>query len=330
MERSLKTEYEMIHKEVVEVRTCITDYIKMFFGVGIAVVGLFSYIAFRPMALEGKLGTITLPDAASGLLNQHDWGFAIISLAYITLTFASILFHKFNTHNRGAGYLRALEQERHQFSGLFRDYPVDEIRLWQSGLATPFQKKSYHWGCINSEHNFRQLEMLVAKLDSKYAHPFSNPILTTKRCTGGLMMILRSTIYRAKTRSWTYPFQVAFGPLMVTILLFLTWLSIALSLDPDIRVIAQVVLFVHILTCWFGLGYRMHRLCASAGDRTIEAWCWRSMIQRHAVLAAEDIDARYVGWARKSFSDAIASSPTTTRARPTPLHVINRSSPQGM
>ena len=106
MEKVIETEYEMLHKEIVEVRTCITDYMQMFFGVGIGVIGLFAYLGaleFDPSSNSTK----------SISLAQSDWGYIPLALGYVVLSFTTILFHKFNTHNRGCGYMRAMEQERH-------------------------------------------------------------------------------------------------------------------------------------------------------------------------------------------------------------------------
>jgi len=276
MEKRLKSEYEMVLKEIVEVRTCITEYIKMFFAVVTGAIGFFSYLASTKFATTIVLAYIPL------------------ALSYIIMWFTSTIFHKCNTHNRGCGYLRALEQERHQHI----KEEGDEIQLWQSVLA-PFQEGEFHRGRGKSDDNFKTLKVHVDKLDQKCRHPFSNPPQSIRWCLTGLWMIFRSTIFRSQTttyRSWTFPVPIAFGPFIVTLFLVMLWWLIA---DPVCNfnthdVIIQEVLLFHLFLCWLGLGYRMFRLCG--GDRTIETWCLRTMVQRHATLQCENIQVEYLGW----------------------------------
>ncbi len=179
------------------------------------------------------------------------------------------------------------------------------IRLWQSGLAVPFQQKRYQWGCIGVGIQFKKLEKLVRYLDKRYSHPSRHPLRTVCWSLCGLGMIFRATIFRAETKSWTYPFQVAFGPFILTALLILGWVLVIIRIPMDINTVIQIILGGHLLICWLGLGYRMHRLCAPKGDRTIEAWSWRAMVQRHKALSCEKIKVEYCGWVRKSVSDPV-------------------------
>jgi hypothetical protein len=297
MEDSVKQEYEMVHKEIVEVRTCITEYMKMFFTLGVGVIGLFGYLA----ATSIKDGSHAIA------LTADQWAYIPLALAEIILFFASLLFHKFNTHNRGCGYMRALELERHRGSPSTKSF-VKEIRLWQSALAVPFQQTDFHWGRIDSMENFTKLKEYCESAD-ECAHPFFHgeyrvlrPILTLLRCIYGLWMIFRATIFRPQIRSWTFPFHIAFGPFVMTLFLLLTWALITNHLDRGTNIIIQRLFVAHLLISWLGLGYRMFRLCGSLGDRTIELWCWRTMVQRHEALRCDGVDVAYVGWFPKGAS----------------------------
>jgi hypothetical protein len=276
MQAALKQEYEMVHCEVVEVRTCITSYISMFFAVGIGAIGVIAYLI--------SLGVFKDTSQISGV----GWKYLPLALAYIVLAFTSILFHKFNTHNRGCGYLRALEQERHGEG----PHDKDVVFLWQSVLAAPYQAGAgFGWGRIDRSEQFAALTEKLRSLDAEFAHPFKHIFRTTSRCLNGLGMICRATIFRSRTRSWTFPFQIAFGSLAVTALLFLAWLSLPVA-DIDIL---QLGIVTHLMLCWMGLGYRLYRLSADEGDRTIEAWCWRAIVQRRECLDLDGIKARYFG-----------------------------------
>jgi hypothetical protein len=78
--------------------------------------------------------------------------------------------------------------------------------------------------------------------------------------------------------------------------------TITRHLDTSTRIIIQWLLVAHLLISWLSLGYRMFRLCGSLGDRTIELWCWRTMVQRHKALRCDGVDVAYVGWFPKAAS----------------------------
>ena len=105
MEGSVKQEYEMVHQEIVEVRNCITEYMKMFYALGIGVIGIFAFFAGRA-SLVAESGSQQIGANATISLTPEQWGYVPLALAEIVLFFASLLFHKFNTHNRGCGYMR--------------------------------------------------------------------------------------------------------------------------------------------------------------------------------------------------------------------------------
>src|SRR5689334_16341309 len=101
MEASVKLEYEMVHGEIVEIRNCITEYMKMFFALGIGVIGLFAFFAGKAFFVAESTGSSSSQGLIS--LTPEQWGYVPLALAEVILFFASLLFHKFNTHNRGCG-----------------------------------------------------------------------------------------------------------------------------------------------------------------------------------------------------------------------------------
>jgi len=332
MEAAVRREYKTVLKEVEEIRSCITDYMKMFFTIGVGVVAVFAFF------IESR--------SASGLANSGVLAYVPLMLAYITLTFASILFHKFNTHNRGCGYLRALEVEVHaakngqtattSLATTAKPLPAsparaasrgEELRLWQSVLAAPFQERqgAFDWGHVQSEADFHVLEAIVKELD-KRQRPFWYFPWTIIYCARGFWMIARATVFRSQTRSWTFPFQVAFGPFVTSLFLVIAWLLIVtastqklpppwlwlpfvgrrLSLGAVVifghvlyldspNLLLQIAMIVGLVVSWLGLFYRLFRLCAENGDRTIEAWCWRAMAARRRALGQRNIVVHFVG-----------------------------------
>jgi hypothetical protein len=285
MEATNQKEYETVQAEIFELRECITSYMKMFFQVGIGVIGLFSYLATQHAASN---------DDAS--LNQQLWPYVPLALAEIIIYFSTILFHKFNTHNRSCGYLRALELEKHRRAPTISAQP-DDIRLWESVLAVPFQPDThYQWGRIKDHTHVDALSKKLKTIDSSFIHPSRHVVRNLRSSLSGLWLICRSSIYRAQTNSWTFPSQVAFGPLIVTILLVIAWAFMFNGHLQSIHPVIECGLLVHIIMCWLGLGYRMVRLSANNGDRTIETWCWRAIVQRYGALQCQQLQVEYAGW----------------------------------
>lgn len=308
MEPSLLPEYRKVQEEVVESRTCITEYMKMFIAVGVGMVGLFAILA-RGSLLDGDAST---PAHAS----QEEWAYLPLILAELVLWFAAILFHKFNTHNRACGYMRVLEMERHNKDPSKDEKPENqEYWLWQATLALPYQTKGFHWGVIESEEHFVTLRnTIINRLDGFDPNIFSFRFIKffrsqkrvrllivkiwryLRRCIFGLKDIVVAPVFRASTQSWTYPFQVGFGPLMLTLFLIVAWAIPAWESGIGVHTLLQTALVMQLVISWCGLGYRMYRLTDDKGDRTIQAWCWKMIYSRYKALKCRDIQASYVGW----------------------------------
>jgi hypothetical protein len=314
VEAAVKLEYEMVHAEIVDVRDCITEYMKTFFALAVGVIGVFVFFSGKQSAAvltvspaSNAASTVSLVPDLTWLTPAHR-GFILLALCEVILFFVSLLFHKFNTHNRGCGYMRALEMERHgvDLSNATPDQKVprgQETRLWQSALAVPFQdEEDFRWGRVETKDHFDKLRHYCGDAEQKCRHPFSKPFRSLRRSADGLWMIFRATIYRSHTRSWTFPFQVAFGPFIVTLFLALTWGFATEHVYTTPLMIIQLLLVADLFISWLGLGYRMFRLCGEVGDRTIELWCWRTMVQRHEALGLDRVRVVYVGWVPKAAS----------------------------
>ncbi len=172
----------------------------------------------------------------------------------------------------------------------------EDVRLWQSALAVPFQREDFKWGRVEADQHLYFLKSEVKNRVENCERPFHNIFRTLWRSGVGVFMIFRSTIFRAKTHSWTFPFQIAFGPFWVAILLFAIWGALIHNASIDRNVAIQVALVVHLFVCWLGLGYRMDRLCAMEGDRTIESWFWRTIVLRRDAFRVDEKMVIYCGW----------------------------------
>ncbi len=67
MEAALKNEYELVQKEITDVRSCITTYVNMFFTVGTGIVALFTYLATKDINTANAKPVLPL--------SQEDWAY---------------------------------------------------------------------------------------------------------------------------------------------------------------------------------------------------------------------------------------------------------------
>ncbi len=275
MHISLIKEYEQVRAEIVSVQGCITTYMQMFYGAAAASVGIFGLAVGRDLSAVPSIFAAYIP----------------LFLAYVVLFFTTVVFHKFNSHNRYAGYARALTQEC--WAG--EDRSKDEMHLWESVVASIYKSQNT-FEDLNFPADKEKVDSLIASVKNNCSEP---PWRAKKKAWAGIVMMSRATIHRAKTYSWTFPFQVAFAPFASTIILLGIWFGLIIvaacwSLQFGLNLAVQTGLVLYLLASWLGLGYRLYRLCDDDGDRTIEAYCLDSMATRHAALKKRDITVTYI------------------------------------
>ena len=118
MEKQNIREYELIRQEIVSVKDCMTTYIGWVIGgTGIAVVGL------------GFPFSKNLHSAS---------GYVTLVLSLIVSLVLAVLFYKFHSHNRYAGYCELLSQERLQKDEEKKhpifNTPPDALFTWETCL----------------------------------------------------------------------------------------------------------------------------------------------------------------------------------------------------
>jgi hypothetical protein len=285
-------EYGKIREEIRTIQDCITEYVKRFFEVGVLVTGAIWYLQKN------------IPDANKA--NPDAYAYVYLLLSYIILAFAGILFHKFNTHNRYAGYARTLAREMWPADMLAG---VKEIHIWESVLE-PLDLTTY----FNDDLPDGAIRDAYAKTVSIRKSIDVSPHAWTRflRSCAGIWMIIRSPLRRVKTNSWTYPYNIGFVLFFPSVFLLIIWLEVVLlnlpwfatssstpgqaAVTPLTRaeVIINVIAIAYLLRGWLGMGYRMFRLCDDEGDRTIAFYNKDFQVRRWLALKARNINVTYV------------------------------------
>jgi hypothetical protein len=279
----LEKEYELMRGEIIAIQSCITEYMKMFYGAAAAFIGAYG---------------LFLGHDKQNPLQGFD-AYVPLFLAYIVLSFATVIFHKFNTHNRYAGYARALTQE---VWGNEKLNEIKSVHLWESvvGFIYAGQKDFI---AINLSEAMPAISRRLKRVKHNCDYPSRDWRATSRKIALGMGMMLRATIFRAKTLSWTYAFQVAFAPFATTIILLGIWIAVLLGRIGSpyfvINLGIQITLVSYLFASWCGLAYRLYRLCGNDGDRTIEAYCLHFMKSRYLALAKRDISVTYISYPLK-------------------------------
>jgi hypothetical protein len=280
------SEYKMVREEIVRVQDCITEYMKMYFGAGVFVIGAVWYLARNHVDTDHH---------SSPFLPEWAGGYVFAALSYIILAFATIVFHKFNTHNRYAGYARLLQYE--ELSPLVqRNCVHTEIYLWEAILAYVYNENEADIpDDVMDEYKERLAKQ--KKLFETYKSVFKFPGTLSKRILLGFWMMFRSTILKRPTKSWTYPYQIAFGLAITSSFTLFIWAHFMTAVSAQVPMpdmLVQDSMFAHIIICWCGLSHRLFRLCGDDGDRTIEAYTVKFMEARYVILGRMGFSARYL------------------------------------
>ncbi len=223
MQRQNIREYELLRTEILSIKSCITSYMGYVLGgSGAALFGL---------AIIGRQAenVVVLAYAPGGVS-------VVITLVLL------VLFYKFNSHNRVAGYCKALNQES------YKDQERDDLLSWEL--------------CIQQLRNSDERTSSIIEVAEKNADKLDNiPMDKLLRClnnlTGkpasvdqgkwreGWKILINSFISPPRTCSWGFP-------IFVTLIFFvLTSIFILVSLIFFTLILNASVLFTYLFHLFF-------------------------------------------------------------------------------
>lgn len=283
-------EYEMIRKEMTNLKDCITTYIGFVIG-GSGVVFLTIATANKIMSKEDIVASY----------DTHALALFLFSLI-INLVLA-ILFYKFNSHNRYAGYCKLLNQEEvfFQNNNNNKEESPYHIVAWESCMDALRD--------TDLENNF--VKGLIEEIEIE---PFDNetirdcflslsgptPSIDRDKEKGGYKVLIEALRGQIKTRSWQFPMFVTIIFLVLNLIFFVGgfyYLTTYFSTYPgnSFRTTFVFASSVMILCCnslmWKGFLGKLHNLMI--GSSTVESFCWKFLPIRHRYIKQKYPDCQY-------------------------------------
>ncbi len=209
MENNTIKEYEILRGEMLSVKECITNYIGFVLGgSGIASISMIGIVAARGKDLDGIV-------KLENLLALFSMTFLFISLliSFVLL----ILYYKFTSHNRFAGYCNLIGMEKH----LYGNNMIKSIIGWENVLEIQREYSS------NLKLYVDLIDNLFVAVDKDKLKGLLNSKLNRKnevakgKFSKGILFIIKAMFFDYKARSWAFP------PYVVSMFFFLvSWFYI--------------------------------------------------------------------------------------------------------
>ena len=287
MEISNKDEYRIIRDEMQRLLNCITTYLGYVLGgFGASVVTIFAVIgsASKISIVAGDSQTAVAETAALVAM-------VLLLLAIAMSMVLQIIFYKFNSHNRYAGYCKLLNQEQLILSTPINPAPgagaidvmswetcVDRLRDSDFDSVThpnpipPIVPGLVGAHVINAGDS-SEITSRVGPDKSVDKHKYVN----------GFWLICQSLIGRVTTRTWQFPLYVVGVFLAITLIYIgLSIYAIHTRIPELIRGISDgssyygliyAVLVAILAVMWLAFFGQLHTLMK--GSATVDSYCWR-------------------------------------------------------
>lgn len=283
------TEYQLLRDEMATVKDCITKYIGyVLTGSGVAIYG---------MARMGQIPT-----------NNNETAITAIALSVIVNFVLLILFYKFYSHNRSAGYCKLLNHERYEIQKegtSFLSWELVLERLRYSDISPE--------SLLNAVKNIKVKGLEIAELTlllSKYAG--KSPLVDNGKIKKGWRILGKAIFGKIETRSWGFPPIVvalycilSFGFLFFGFVSFLRLSEISNVFSNPNSIITIFFLFL-LLIIHFLLWNRFVGKLFSLmnGSCTVDGFFWRFLPVRVAFLNTYNIVPEYL-FAKERISELI-------------------------
>jgi hypothetical protein len=286
-------DYELVRKEMSDLKDCITNYIGFVLGG--------SAIAFYGLLYSG------IKD------NRFDLVIYLTMIASVILSFILLnLFYKFNSYNRYAGYCKLLNHELIHETQLHEwiswEYCVDKVRQYDfdntifNELITNIQIAK------NNNEDTISKEELISKITSTNEDAPKPWILKVWRLMKvilteslhGFIVIIAALTGKIKTKSWKYP------PLVTAIFFVLNMFFLILGLYSFYQLkckstkfsafdwLAMLAVSIIQVYLWLYFCKSMHSLIK--GTKTIEKYFWRFLLTRAYFLNRVNVKPKYLSY----------------------------------
>lgn len=265
-------EYEFIRDEMLRIKECITTYIGFVIGgSGVAFLGLANI---------------------SNNIEQHTLiSFTSFLLSFTVTLVLSILFYKFNSYNRLAGYCKLLNQEKLVYK---ENAVIDEqFMSWEICMDLLRESKSDKNILLKKSKNITILG-LNSKVNEIIIKVFSEKFFLTKM-TLGFWLFFKTLIGKDKTKSWHFPLYVVSVFFSLNSIFLGIGFYISLYSSPseinraqEIIVIGVVIFQILVWSLYFMKLYEIME-----GNSTIEAYCCKFLPIRYEYIKQQNKDIEY-------------------------------------
>ncbi len=265
-------EYKLVRAEMITVKDCITKYIGFVLGGSSAAV--------YGIALMGK--------NSDNQLLMMPVCFAISIIIHFVLL---VLFYKFHSHNRFAGYCKLLNHERYnpplpqstkEFSFFAWEVSVDKLRYWDT-----------HQELLNEKKDIKITNMDIEKLKSFLKQMHEN---RRENFVKGFGILWSAILGKGEFRSWAFPPLVVAMFFILSFGFFITGCIFFIKLIPSISIANLIIILLAFGGAQGWLWYRylgkLHALME--GSTTIDAFFWKFMPVRASFLNSHDITPEYL------------------------------------
>lgn len=270
MQKENFKEYELVREEMLQLKSCITNYIGFVLG-GSGLV----------LAGSTTLFMISKENAFLGI--------AFLLLTILISMVLSVLFYKFNSHNRFAGYCLLLNQEK--YIGSKNGKKDQQFFAWEICVGRIRQRKSDDFERWNISKGGRLRTPLPTETIIK-RKPL--PI----RIIAGFWLMCLTVFGKKKSTSWHYP--------LVVVMLFF-FIEVIFTVIGSFQVIDVLgfkpFTYMHWTGCslilvnafsWLIFFDKLHSLMY--GPTTIASFCWKFVPIRREYLEKQGIsDYRILG-----------------------------------
>lgn len=251
MEAENKFEFEQLKKEEQRNKDCIAEYITIYYQVvGVAMGLLVAAVGYFIVQNNADLFKMVHLSVYQLL------GFGVFAVCFVLQTFALIILHKCNTHNKIAGYLRVLTREKWALPARTDKSRKDNV-----------PKDLFLWEAIQQR---------LGKREGKQVYKFPNAadldyVLT--EATWGVWNLFFVPLKKLWVKdSWAYPVSLSFGlhaPVLAAMLGWFFYIRPHLCGGSYSVVIVQWGLCAYLFFSFLGNMVRVALLCHDDKPRTI-------------------------------------------------------------
>ncbi|MEW5948525.1 MAG: hypothetical protein AB1711_03845 [Thermodesulfobacteriota bacterium] len=319
-------EYKLIRQEMINLKDCITKYIGyVFAGSGAMIYGLAKVNNSTSPLSSAQPNVILSPFPA-------EVTFIAASFSMLVSLVLLMLFYKFNSHNRFAGFCKLLNHERHE---LLTGQPPEQkcvtsekdkeppLFSWEItvGDLRWLESKPNYLGNIMKEISISEptKRTLRERVEERIEINGKRPAIDSYKSMRGLSIIIKTILLRnTQTDSWGFP------PLVVCIFLFIVagFLGASVSMVLQIGFLNNPVLFSYViaifvlqLCLWWHISGKLFSLMN--GSSTVYSFYWKFIPLRALFLNKQNpkIKPGYISIEEYIFSDSTKNAKGETKAQ---------------